>query len=198
MTILAATVITIYAFRVLPAYLKKNPIDDTKPFTLRVLPTNQVIGSRGASKTIIEFGDIECPYCSIIDPQVVDLVKQHPDVRLVWKDCPLPSHPNAQKAAEAALCAGDQGKYWEYHNALVANNDQLGAGTYSTIASALKLNTDRFFKCLDSSAKRSQVLDSLNECALAGVEELPWFSFNGKTFFGSGIVSNLVNELNNQ
>ncbi len=200
LTIVALAVIGAYAWRVLPSFLRgPTPAPaEVAPQPPRVLPTDQVRGASGATKTVIEFGDLECPYCAAADRQLAGLVEQQPGVRLVWKDCPLPSHPNAQKAAEAALCAGDQGKYWAYHDLLIQNNDQLGPEIYSTIANALKLDAARFGNCLSANAKRTQVLNSLSECALAGVEELPWFSLNEKSFSGSGAVSNLINELNNK
>lgn len=198
LTIAAIAVIGVYAARVLPG-LRQNapaPLPPAAPETARVLPTDQIRGPANAAKTIIEFGDVECPYCGTIDPQITGLLAQHPDARLVWKDCPLPNHPNARLAAEAAQCAGDQGKYWEYHDLLIQNQDRLESGLYPGLADQLKLDAKQFAVCLGNGEKRAQVQASFAECANVGVSELPWFSINGKTFSGSNVIFNLNEELN--
>jgi protein-disulfide isomerase len=112
---------------------------------------------------------------------------------LVWKDCPSSSHPNAEAAAEAAHCAGDQGKYWEYHDLLIQNQDQLGPDLYPMLAATLKLNATAFASCLANGAHADEVSASINECASAGVNELPSFFVNGKLF--SGADANIIHEL---
>ena len=194
LTIVAAIAIGWYAFRVLPAAIPQQP--QTPPETasaVRADPSDQIRGDRNAAKTVIEFGDLECPTCGELDPQIADLVKQQPDVRLVWKDCPSSQHPNAETAAEAALCAGDQGKYWEYHDLLIQNQDQLGPDLYPQLAATLKLNGPLFASCLGNNDKAAQVQAGLNECASAGVTDLPSFFINGKAV--AGATANIVHEL---
>jgi len=195
LTIAAVIAIGWYAIRVLPSYFPKNADTSLSEAQdpLRVDPTDPIRGLPNAAKTIIEFGDLECPTCGALDPQLNDLVKQEPDVRLVWKDCPSSSHPNAETAAEAALCAGDQGKYWEYHDLLIQNQDQLGADLYPTLAATLKLNAAVFASCLGNGAKTDQVTASTNECADADVTDLPTFFVNGKSF--SGANADIIHEL---
>ena len=139
MAVIAMIVIGWYAALVLPSYFPGNGDASLSEAQnpLRVDPTDPIRGLANASHTIIEFGDLECPTCGSLDPQIADLVKQNPDVRLVWKDCPSSSHLNAETAAEAALCAGDQGKYWEYHDLLIQNQDQLGTDLYPALAATL-------------------------------------------------------------
>jgi protein-disulfide isomerase len=114
LTLIGLVVIGFYAWRVLPFYLSKPaaPAPAGGAKIPEPLPTDPVRGNAKASKTIIEFGDVECSYCGQIDPQITSLLAANPDARLVWKDCPLPSHPNAKAAAVAARCAGDLEKYW--------------------------------------------------------------------------------------
>ena len=101
MAVIAMIVIGWYAIRVLPSSLPQKQSAPTETQNVvRVDPTDPVRGLANASHTIIEFGDMECPTCGSLDPQIADLVKQNPDVRLVWKDCPSSSHPNAEAAAE--------------------------------------------------------------------------------------------------
>ena len=198
--IAAVAIIAGYAFMVVPYYFPKSagaPISN-QPVPVRILPSDQIRGRADASKTIIEFGDLECPSCGAIDPQIANLINSNPDIRLVWKDCPLPSHPNAIAAAEADLCAGEQGKYWEYHDLLIQNQDELGPDLYSTLAATLNLDTGAFAACLASGKMNAQVLSSLNECDAAGVTELPWFSVNGSVFTGADALPDLINKLNQQ
>jgi len=188
-------VIGAYAIRVLPSYFAKSantPASGDQNIA-HVDPNDEIRGARNAAHTIIEFGDLECTTCGALDPQIADLVKQDPDVRLVWKDCPSSSHPNAEAAAEAALCAGDQGKYWEYHDLLIQNQNQLGPDLYPTLAATLKLNAATFASCLGNGAKNDWVAASINECADANVIDLPTFFINGKAF--SGANADIIHEL---
>jgi protein-disulfide isomerase len=198
LVVIAGIAIVWYALRVLPGYSSPTAAiaPESKPVPPRILLTDPVYGAKNAAKTIIEFGDLECPSCASVAPQVNELIKNNPAVRLVWKDCPLPSHPNAVFAAVANLCAGDQNKYWEYHNLLIQNQDLLGNDLYPMLASALKLNEKEFAACLADGKKKNAVLSSLNECDAAGVEELPWFFFDGEAFSGGDELANLINKIN--
>ncbi len=198
----AIGILSVYAYRVIPGYVKISRPATVAPapqkYEPRAAASDPVRGNRNGSITIFEFGDVECPYCGQIDPQVKDLLAQRPGARLVWKDCPLPNHPNAERAAAAALCAGDQGRYWEFHDELIKNNDRLNDNTYQDIAAALKLDGNQFSACLASGEKLDQIKKSFGECNAAGVTELPWFSINGKTFSGSGVIYDLTSQLNSK
>ena len=194
LTIIAAIAIGWYALRVIPAAIPRQPPTPSETANIvQADPSDQIRGNRDAAKTVIEFGDLECPTCGELDPQIAALVKQTPDLRLVWKDCPSSQHPNAETAAEAALCAGDQGKYWEYHDQLIQNQDQLGADLYPQLAATLKLNISLFASCLGNHDKAAQVQNGLNECAMAGVTDLPGFFVNGKAMTGAN--ANIVHEI---
>ncbi len=192
MTVIAVIVIGAYAIKVLPSSFSKS-VNEPQPNIVRADADDEIRGSGNAPHTIIEFGDLECPTCATLDPQLAALVKQSPAVRLVWKDCPSSSHPNAEAAAEAAHCAGDQGKYWEYHDLLIQNQDQLGPDLYPMLAATLKLNATAFASCLANGVHADEVSASINECAGAGVTELPSFFVNGKMF--SGTDANIIHEL---
>ena len=85
-------------------------------------------GGASASVEIIEFSDFQCPYCQSVAPVLKQLMAKYGDrVKLVWKDFPLPNHPDARPAAEAALCANDQGKFWAYHDKLFDNQSEMTA-----------------------------------------------------------------------
>jgi protein-disulfide isomerase len=191
-TVIAIIAIGWYAVRVLPSSFSKSA-NEPQPNIVRADADDEIRGNRNAAHTIIEFGDLECPTCGALDPQLNDLVKQNSSVRLVWKDCPSSAHPNAEAAAEAAHCAGDQGKYWEYHDLLIQNQDQLGADLYPVLAATLKLDAATFASCLGNGVHAGQVSASTLECANAGVTELPGFFINNKAF--SGDDANIIHEL---
>ena len=102
----------------------KNPFN---PVPVAVdIGTSPVKGNQNAKVTIVEFSDFECPYCARAFPTVQQILKEYPnDVKFVYKHLPLNNiHPKAQKAAEAAACAQDQGKFWEYHDKLFSSAAQ--------------------------------------------------------------------------
>ena len=79
-----------------------------------------------APVTIVEFSDYQCPFCARVNPTLAKVRETYGDrVKIIFKDYPLPNHPQAPKAAEAARCAGEQSKYWEMHDAMFANQRAL-------------------------------------------------------------------------
>jgi protein-disulfide isomerase len=139
--------------------------------------------SRGPEKapiTIVEFSDFECPYCGRGEEVVAEVLRAYPEkIRLVYRDFPLPMHPNAPKAAEAAHCAGDQGKYWEMHAKLFANQRALEVPALKGYAKALNLDTAKFDKCLDSGEKAKLVEEGHKAGTELGVSGTPAFFVNG-------------------
>ena len=146
-------------------------------------------GDVNAPVTIIEFSDFECPFCGkyIAEtyPQIVEDYVNTGKVRYVFRDFPLDFHPEAQKAAEAAECAGEQGMYWEMHDYLFANQDYLGVSYLKGFAKDLKLDTDKFDECLDSGSMEEEVLADLIEGQSYGISGTPAFFINGKMISGA-------------
>ena len=140
------------------------------------------MGSKTASVVIDEFSDFECPYCSTIGNQVLDIVKRNSNnVRLDFYHFPLTSiHKNAFKAAEAAECANEQGKFWEYAKMNFANQKSLTEDNLKLFASKIKLDTAKFNKCLDNSEKKSKIKSDMQEGIKRGVKGTPNFYVNGK------------------
>ncbi len=137
-------------------------------------------GPANAKVTIVEYSDFECPYCSQAVQTVNDILKKYPnDVMLVFKNFPLDFHPYAQKAAEAAECAADQGKFWEYHDVLFSHQDNLAVGDLKYYAKELGLDTDAFNRCLDSGAMAGRVSNDRNEGLAKNVRGTPSFFING-------------------
>src|SRR5512138_1377201 len=143
-------------------------------------------GPTAAPVTIVEFSDFECPFCSKAEPTVKALLAKYPDkIRLVYRDFPLPMHPRAPKAAEAAHCAGDQGKYWEMHEKLFANQQALGVDALKGYAKDLKLDDAKFAKCLESGEKAKEVDAGRKAGEKVGVTGTPAFFINGLQLTGA-------------
>jgi protein-disulfide isomerase len=144
-----------------------------------------IIGSPNAPVTFVEFADYECPYCQQVAPSVAKLEAEYKGrVAFAYKDLPLPMHGHAQKAAEAAHCAGAQGKYWEYHNELFESK-QLEIAALKQDARKLNLDTAAFDQCLDSGAQAEAVKMQADEAQKLGLQGTPVFFINGRMMSGA-------------
>ena len=142
-------------------------------------------GSPAAPVTIVEFADFECPACKDSLPvlrQLRDLYKDQ--VRLVYRDFPLSSHPQARPAAEAAHCAHEQGKFWAYHDALFAQAPDLKPSDYVTLADRLGLNQAEFTACLAGTRPKAAVAKDLADAQSLGLSGTPTFFINGRYLSG--------------
>ncbi|HUM09657.1 MAG TPA: thioredoxin domain-containing protein [Myxococcaceae bacterium] len=137
-------------------------------------------GPKDAPVTIVEFSDFECPYCGAAHDTVEQVMNSYAGkVRLVYRQFPLSFHPHAAKAAEASLCAADQGKFWEYHDVLFKNQKKLEPTELKAHASEVGLDGQKFGQCLDSGDKKKAV-DADQQAGLqAGVGGTPAFFING-------------------
>ena len=145
----------------------------------------QRLGSEQAPVQIIEFADYECPYCQKVNDDLRRLREQFGEqVSLVYKDFPLPSHPLAARAAEAARCAGAQGKFWEFHDALFQTK-RIQVSDLKLQARTLKLDTARFDQCLDGGEQIAVVKKDAQEARRLGLEGTPSFFINGHFMSGS-------------
>lgn len=159
----------------------------TPPRVQVPLNSTPVRGSRNAPVTLIEYADYECPYCQQIQPVLDRLRAEYSDkVAFVYKDMPLPMHGNAQKASEAAHCAGAQGRYWEYHDEIVSGKP-LAIANLKEVARGLKLDGARFDKCLDSGEQADVIKSSMAEAQGLGIQGTPSYLINGR--FLSGMLT---------
>lgn len=145
------------------------------------------LGVEGAAITLIEFSDYECPYCIRWHNEVLSsLMAKYPDqVRFVYRDFPLPNHPNAVPAAEAANCAGEQGEYWKFHDQVFTSTQGLSAALYEKIAMDIALDMDQFKDCVENRTYQAEVDADFQYAANLGVTSTPTFFLNGIPIVGA-------------
>jgi protein-disulfide isomerase len=148
-------------------------------------------GDAAAPVIIVEFSDFQCPYCRSVTPTLKALLAKYAGgVSLAYRDYPLREiHPQAQQAAEAARCAGEQGKFWEYHDLLYADGAKLDAGSLSGYARSLGMDVPRFVSCLASGKFKQAVEEDVQVGNKAGVAGTPAFFINGIFLSGAQPVS---------
>jgi protein-disulfide isomerase len=155
------------------------------------LKDTPIRGASGAPVTVIEFADYECPYCQQVNPALKKLEAEYKGkLAFAFKDTPLPMHPHAEKAAEAAHCAGVQGKFWEYHDVLFATK-QYDIADLKNHARTLNLDTGAFDKCLDSGEQAATVKAQVAEAEKFGISGTPSFFINGRFLSGAVDYSTL-------
>lgn len=143
-------------------------------------------GPENAPITIVEFSDFECPFCSRVNPTLAQVQENYGDkVRIVFRHYPLPMHPNAQKAAEASMCAHEQGKFWQMHDLLFAQQKELAVDQLKAKASQLGLNVEDFNQCLDSGEYADEVQADMQAGTEAGVSGTPAMFVNGIPISGA-------------
>ncbi|MBI4256877.1 DsbA family protein [Candidatus Uhrbacteria bacterium] len=167
------------------AALAGQPIEDGT-FDLATV-YDPSLGSRTAAVTIVEFADFGCPYSRESSFVIRELALQYPeDVRFIYRDFPLSDiHPIAQKAAEAGECAQDQGKFWEYHDKLYQNQNDLTQDRLVEFAAELNMNAYQFETCLDSGRYADEVIEDYQAGVEAGVRGTPTFFINGNRIAGA-------------
>jgi len=177
-----------------------RPTATSQPPTVQPTPTPSVLvenvgadddpfwGPQDASVTIVEFSDFQCPYCARFFLQTYPQVRREYEgkVKFIFRDFPLTSiHQYAEKAAEAAGCANDQGKFWEYHDLLWTKQQALDVDSLKSYAADLGLDTVAFDDCLDSGKHASEVQKDVQDGRSYGVGGTPAFLINGQLVSGA-------------
>ncbi|HYX92772.1 MAG TPA: thioredoxin domain-containing protein [Myxococcaceae bacterium] len=137
-------------------------------------------GKPDAKVTMIEFSDFECPYCAAAAPILEAFVDKQPDVRFCYSAYPLQSHPNAMPAAQAALFARDQGKFWQMHDALFAQQTSLSREKIVEIGARVGLDRAKLQKALESGQYLEEIQASREAGRAAGLEATPTVYVNGR------------------
>lgn len=163
------------------------------PTTIALRPPVVEVGTGGrpaqgpasAPVTIIAFSDYECPYCKRAEVTVQEVLKAYKDkVRFYYRDYPLPFHANARAASVAARCADAQGKFWDYHNKVMASED-LSGEKLKALADEVGLDRAKFDECLASDTYTAAIDKDVEDGAKAGVNGTPSFFINGRMLDGA-------------
>jgi protein-disulfide isomerase len=171
--------------------LKKNPVQMLvqKPVAPVINVTysadDPMRGNPKAPVTIVEFTDFQCPFCKRAQDTVTQVEQNYPkDVKFVTRMYPLPFHDRAKPAAEAGMCAKEQGKYWEYREKMF-DKQELSDADLDRYAKELKLNVAKFDKCRSDHKYAARVEADINEGRKYGVNGTPHFFINGESLVGA-------------
>ena len=142
-------------------------------------------GPQRAEVVIIEFSDFQCPYCRAVQPTLKQLLREYGErIRIDFRHLPLEQHPLATASAQAALCAGKQGRFWEYHDALFST-EELTREFLDIAATKSNLKLPLFQACLASVESRLAIIADLQEAKKLGIDSTPTFLINGKLLRGA-------------
>ncbi|MFH1401034.1 MAG: thioredoxin domain-containing protein [Nanoarchaeota archaeon] len=155
----------------------------------KLLDDDAVRGDAKAPITIVEFSDYECPFCARFYTQTLGQIETNyidtGKAKLIFRDFPLSFHPQAQKAAEAAECAGEQGKYYDMHDLLFGSGVAGGVDGFKQYAADIGLDTTAFDTCLDSGKMAAETAKDMQDGAAAGISGTPGFIINGRQISGA-------------
>jgi Na+/H+ antiporter NhaA len=156
------------------------------------LERDHIRGPLDAPVTVLEYGDFECPYCGQAEPVLRELLRDFGDVAYVWRHLPLNDvHPNAQRAAEAAEAAAEQGAFWEMHDLLLEHQDALGYRNLVGYARELGLDVDRFEEDLRTRTGAGRIAQDVDSADISAVSGTPTFFINGLRHYGAYDIATL-------
>ena len=196
--VIAGALIVLLYFNIKPASGESRSSTPTNPAPMDAAPA---LGPKSASVTIIEYADFGCPSCwywykdGVLNQL---LLKYGNQIRFVWRDYPVITLLSPQ-AAEAGQCANEQGKFWEFHDAVYGNNGAIEAGNLKVYAAAIGLNMNQFNECVASSRYKERVNAEEAEAFPHGYNGAPFFLINEQVLIGpqslavfSGVIDPLV------
>jgi len=165
----------------LMSFVKKNII--TEPTTFKTSP---ILGPVDAPVTIFEFSCFGCPASRDIQPILKEVLNKYPqDVKLVWKDLPIPDlYPEADLAHLAARCAQTQGKFWEYQEKLWQNQADFSLKNLKTLGQDIKLNIPQLTECINNKTFQNLIDADIGEAAQLSISGTPHFYVNNQEIFG--------------
>ncbi len=143
------------------------------------------LGPVGAKVQIVEYSDFQCPACRTFGPVLKRLVADYPgQVALVYRHFPLPNHQYARPAAEATEAAGEQGKFWEMHDAIFANQDRLSPAIFRQLAAQIGLDLSSYDAALASGRPKAALEADMAAAKRVGVSYTPYILVGGEQFSG--------------
>ncbi|MGH3795499.1 MAG: Na+/H+ antiporter NhaA [Pseudonocardiaceae bacterium] len=191
---LAASVLSWLVFRgtaLLPTHLRHRALLGTADVIIDLAapvdPTRDHLrGPQDAPVTMVEYGDLECPYCGQAEPVVRELLSDFGDLRYVWRHLPLDDvHPHARLAAEATEAAAEQEAFWDMHDALLAHQGALRASDLVRYARDVGLDVERFRQDLGDGVGAARIAEDVDSADVSGVSGTPTFFINGRRHHGA-------------
>ena len=180
--------------------VRKADSGPSEALTNSVLISAPRRGALNPTVVVAEFGDFECPYCKLVSPTIKEVLHKYPkNVQQVWIHTIGPTHPQAELAAIASQCAQEQNRFWDYHDSLYQNQDNLSPALYNQIATSVGLNLQEFQECL-ADPRIQQVVQLHNQFAQqSNIDATPYLLINETTISGAftadeleaAIISNL-------
>ena len=161
---------------------KYKVVRNLEPFRFDVKTAGHPsIGPDNAPVKLVLFSDFECPYCRDFGITLTEIIRKYGDkVQLVFRQFPLTSiHPNAQRAAEASLCARDQERFWETHDIMFENQKALTEENILAWIESLELDREKFKECLTSGLRKPEVREDIRAGSAAGADSTPTLFING-------------------
>ena len=163
------------------------------PIEVSIDEKTPVKGAEDAVITIVEYSDFECPFCQRVNPTLEEVLERYKGkVRVAYKHLPLAFHQNAGPAALASIAANEQGKFWEFHDALFINQQNLNEATYLKIAKELGLDMDKFKADMASEWAKAKLEKDTQEAQELGIQGTPHFLVNGVPVSGAVPTENFV------
>jgi protein-disulfide isomerase len=148
--------------------------------------SSPALGPKNAPVTVVVWSDFQCPFCGRVEPTLQQLREQYGNkVKFVWKNQPLPFHPNAMPAAEAAMAADEQGKFWPMHDKLFQHQAELSPQLYDQVAKELGLNLATFHASIEGHKHAAQIQEEMAAGARVGASGTPTFFINGRKLVGA-------------
>ena len=183
--------------RKLPPDTWRPSAPDTKVPVIPINPNDAVKGNKNAKVTIVEFSDFQCAFCSRAASTIKEIIEEYGDkVRVVFKHTPMPFHKNATLAAQAAIAAGRQGKFWQMYEVLFQNPETvrrwrpaLKPAEVNGYAKEIGLNMDKFAADLNSESVKQQLAADLALAKKLNVRGIPHFFINGRSLIGAQPLS---------
>jgi protein-disulfide isomerase len=161
-------------------------LQEPAPLRVSVGNSGPTRGTPNAPLTIVEFADFECPYCRQMAATLDEVLAEYSGkVQFTYRHLPLPNHRFAFKAAQAGVCADQQGKFWEYHAKVFKSARELSAETLAEIARELKLDTSKYAACLSGEESRKVVTADVQEAMRLGITSTPTLFVNGRVVRGA-------------
>ncbi len=196
-TFVTAIVFVLFAYRLQPVWTPEDLEAQTNTTGSQTQPTVTYVNpKKGASEpelVLVEFGDFQCLACKEFAETLDVLLRTIPEVQIVWKNMPNESiHPLATPSAIAAHCAGEQGKFWEYHDVLFDRQAVLSESLFTEMAAGLGLDQDKFDRCYNSRDTLPLVKKDFEEALALGIPATPTLYIGDEPYIGAIDLNELL------